>query len=657
VRLATVLGKKGPLARTLPHFTHRPQQIALAEAIEDALRTGRPALAEAGTGVGKTLAYLVPLVRWLARTNRRAVISTHTLALQGQLIERDIPALLAALPDADGLRAAVLKGRQNFLCLHELEVARTELWSAGDPVFQTMERWAAETDSGDIAELDIAFPAWSELTASADSCRGRECRHFDRCFYYKARRTADDCQLLVVNHALFFADLRLRRQSPGGPTLLPSYDAVIFDEAHHVEDTATRALGMEWGSRRIPQLIARARRLPTVDPMALSALDALATRLLEPLTNHPRPEAFLHEALPTAADRAAFTAHQEAVGIATDAVVRELAAAAETATVDVDRDRAAGLARMASRIASELRAFTPDALAGTDPDAFSWVHTRRLRGGLPLTTLVRTPFTIAPLLQQALYHRTRRVGFVSATLSSLDGFVGLRARLGLDAPDDAEPPVETIQGSPFDYANRCLLYIPRHLGPPDASAESVDALLDEVERLIHAARGRTFVLFTSHRMLSLARERFDGNLPFPLFAQGTQPPPRLVDAFAAAGNGVLLGTSSFWEGVDVPGPALSCVIMDKLPFATPDAPPQRAREARIKEDGGDAFTALSLPQAALRLKQGFGRLLRTDQDRGVVAILDTRLWTRLYGAKLLGALPACPRTEQFEEVAAFLAAP
>jgi ATP-dependent DNA helicase DinG len=257
-QLRTLLNKDGPLAAQLPGFVYRPEQVALAEAVEQALAQGRPCLAEAGTGIGKTLAYLVPLVRWLARHGGRAVVSTHTLALQAQLIERDIPTLLRALPDLD-IRAVALKGRSNFLCLQDLDAARGELWTQGDPKFQQIRRWASETDTGDVAELDFSFPDWSEIAANADTCRQRECRFYERCFYFKARKGTEEANLLVVNHALFFADLRLRRANPGAPSLLPQYDAVVFDEAHHVEDMAVRAFGLEFGSRRVSQLVARAR--------------------------------------------------------------------------------------------------------------------------------------------------------------------------------------------------------------------------------------------------------------------------------------------------------------------------------------------------------------------------------------------------------------
>jgi ATP-dependent DNA helicase DinG len=314
----------------------------------------------------------------------------------------------------------------------------------------------------------------------------------------------------------------------------------------------------------------------------------------------------------------------------------------------------------------------PDGGGGDEADeegeTFRWYQTRRLRGGQAFSTLVRTPLAIDRTLQRVLFADTPRAIFTSATLASGGGFTFLKRRLGLmDDEPAADAPVEVIEGSPFDYARHCLLYIPRTLGAPSFGSfgnggggtdndSYADRVADEVLALVEAARGRTFALFTSHRMLQAVRDRLWGRTDYPLFVQGEMPNARLVEAFAAAGDGVLLGTSSFWEGVDVPGPALSCVILDKLPFAAPDAPAQRAREDALRAEGGDAFRQLSLPQAQLRLKQGFGRLLRGPADRGVVCILDGRLWTKSYGREFLADLPPCPRTDRRDDVARFFAA-
>ena len=695
-KLDTVLGKSGPIARHFPGFIPRPQQIALARGIETALVEGRPALAEAGTGVGKTLAYLVPLVRWLVRHGGRAVVSTHTLALQGQLTERDIPNLLAALPEAE-ITASVLKGRSNFLCLSELETAASELWTISDPNFKKIQRWSNETDSGDFAELDFAFPAWQDVAANSDTCKGRECRHYERCFYFRARKNAEACQLLVVNHALFFADLRLRRATPGAPSLLPSYDAAVFDEAHHIEEMATKAFGLEFGSRRISQLVARARRIEGMEQDRLALLEALNLQLFDPFLTAPKAEAFLDEALTVQAVHDNFYSVRDELYTALNLVARDLTKCADADTDEKLRDKAQGLARTTSRMATELALVTrpdePVSMGSVAPvDYFRWYSVRRLRTGA-FVNLVKTPLDVAPLVRETLLGNTPRTVLVSATLAAGGSFSYLKKRLGLDetvlpapepteepaaeanapetegseaaddtgdeaindAPNDIPPPVEIIEGSPFDYQKNCLLYVPRRLGGYNPDASYTEDVAGEVLRLVNAAQGRTFALFTSHRMLSAVRDLLWDNCDYPLFTQGDMPNARLVDEFIKSGNGVLLGTASFWEGVDVPGQALSCVIIDKLPFAPPDTPTQRARETAIKAEGGDSFRQVSLPQAQVRLKQGFGRLLRTATDSGVVAILDNRLWTKNYGREMLNDLPPCPRTDDFADVAAFFA--
>jgi ATP-dependent DNA helicase DinG len=669
-RLERLLGSSGPLARALPSFTPRPHQLALARGVESALREARPCLAEAGTGTGKTVGYLVPLFRYLDKHGGRAILSTHTLALQAQLVERDIPALLTALPDLD-IRPVVLKGRYNYLCRQDLDAAAVDLTYVADPSFRRLQQWSADTETGDVADLEFTFNGWSDVAANVDTCRQRECRYYDNCFYYRARKNAEEANLIVVNHSLFFADLRLKRIAPGISALLPPYDAVVFDEAHHVEEMATRAFGLEWGSRRLPQLLYRLRRVAGLDAAQLRTVEQLHEKLMQPFYAAPKSEMFLEEALASDQDSAAFREIQTDLCAHINGIAHDLVKLGEAATSSGDRDRANGLARAATRLSVELvqvaRADEPDE---TSVDYFRWFHTRRLRNGEPFTTLVKTPLAVDSLMQESLLTPTPRTIFVSATLATADGFEYLKGRLGMP-PKDAEAPgfpgrvpVEVAEGSPFDYARNCLLYIPHSVGAPtggygnaSGGAAHGERLTDEVLALIEAARGRTFVLFTSNRMLSVVRDRLWGRCNYPLFVQGEMPNGKLVEAFAAAGDGVLLGTNSFWEGVDVPGPALSCVIIDKLPFASPDSPVQRARETYLREHGGDAFRQLSLPQAQMRLKQGFGRLLRTTEDRGVVAILDSRLWTKGYGREILAALPPCPKTDRIEDVQDFFGPP
>jgi ATP-dependent DNA helicase DinG len=656
-QLDRLLAAKGPLAKALPGFQPRPQQLALAKGVDAALREGRPCLAEAGTGTGKTIGYLLPLLQYLKRTGGRAVISTHTLALQAQLIERDIPTLLAALPDWD-IRPAVLKGRGNYLCLQDFAATAGDLTLLGNPQIELIRNWSNHTETGDLAELGFRFSGWSDIAANVDTCRQRECRYYDHCFLYKARRLADEANLVVVNHSLFFADLRLRGLAPGIGHLIPDYDAVVFDEAHHVEPVATKAFGLEWGSFRVPQLLNRLRHVAGLETDRFPAIQQLHETLMSPFLFSAKQEAFIDEALSGDADRAAFHEMQGELTLHLNGIARDLVKLAEGANSPAERDRANGLARMANRISTELVQVTkPD--PSDSVSYFRWFHTRKTRADQPFSLLTKTPLTIDHLMRETLFSQTPRSIFVSATLANGDSFDYLKGRLGLgdvsvpaeDAPMP-RPPVEVIQGSPFDFEKNCLLYVPRNIGMAIAPGYAT-RLADEILALIDAAGGRTFALFTSHRMLNEVRDRIWGRCGYPLFTQGEMAHGRLVEAFVEAQNGVLLGTSSFWEGVDVPGPALSCVVIDKLPFATPDSPIQRARESFIKEQGGDAFRELSLPQAQMRLKQGFGRLLRTSQDRGVVAILDSRLWTKGYGRQLLESLPACPKTDRIEDVQSF----
>jgi ATP-dependent DNA helicase DinG len=395
----------------------------------------------------------------------------------------------------------------------------------------------------------------------------------------------------------------------------------------------------------------------------LDSIERLNNDLLKPFFDATKPEAFVDEALSGDEEVKLFIDIRDELCSHLNALARELTKAAEGVESVVERDRANGLARVATRISTELKLVTRPEAGTDDGDEvryFRWYQTRRLRSGQTLGTLVRTPLEIGKYLRDTLLVDTPRTVLVSATLAAGDNFAYLKNRLGME---DAEvpAPIEVREGSPFDYEKNCLLYVPRIVGQPHGehndSEDYAELLATEVRALIEAARGRTFALFTSHRMLRAVQEILsEDGCPYPLFMQGDMPNGRLVEAFVASGNGVLLGTSSFWEGVDVAGPALSCVILDKLPFATPDTPTQRAREQAIREAGGDAFRELSLPQAQLRLKQGFGRLLRTTTDRGVVAVLDNRLWTKGYGREMMASLPPCPRTYDFRDVERFFSA-
>ncbi len=681
-RTAGYFGAGGPLAHALPSFTPRAQQAAVAEAVEGALgHEGNIALIEAGTGVGKTLAYLIPILR-KARPDRKIIISTHTLALQAQLAERDLPFVQSLSPTPP--EASVVKGRGNYLCLQDYDAARADLWTVGDPQFAQIGRWSQATETGDVGELDFTYPNWGDIRANPDTCKGQECRFFDRCFYYHMRRAAQEASILLVNHALFFSDLALRMGTTPDARLLPDYDFVVFDEAHHLETAAAGAFGVAFSSARLPALLEKVRRTARsldINTDRLKAIASSAEGLFAPFQQAGRPEFFVHDVLPRETDMEQSRGQVAVIGTLLDNLALELLKQ-DTGGQPALKDRVDGLRRQCVRAKEEL-----SLLFGSDnPNFVRWGSLGRTSSRAPFATLNWTPISVAPILAEALWKEPRTVGaaLISATLSTDGGFGYLRERLGLPASDPAPvnssptpaaslPPApaararsrknapaaisETIVGSPFDYEHNCLLYIPRALPPPSDTPAYAAQAAEEMLSLLEASGGGAFVLFTSHRALNTAYEILtQSDLPFALLRQGEMPNSRLVEAFKREQNAVLLGTQSFWEGVDVPGAGLRLVIIDRIPFAVPDSPLHKARVDSITQAGGDWFDEFALPQAQLKLKQGFGRLIRTQEDRGVVAILDTRLVRKTYGARFLRFLPPARRTSALDEVRAFYAA-
>ncbi len=672
-RMAGYFGTGGPLARSLPSFAPRAQQVSVAQAVEEALgQTENVALIEAGTGVGKTLAYLIPVLK-RARPDRKIIISTHTLALQAQLAERDLPFVqsLSALPP----EAAVVKGRGNYLCLQDYDAARADLWTAGDPQFAQIGRWSQATETGDVNELDFTYPGWGDIRANPDTCKGQECRFFDRCFYFRMRRAAQEASVLLVNHALFFSDLALRKGTTPDAHLLPDYDFVVFDEAHHLETAAAGAFGVAFSSARLPALLEKVRRTARVLDINTDRLKTIAQSaesLFAPFQQAGRPEFFVHDVLPRETDMEQSRGQVAVVGTLLDSLALELLKQ-DTQGQPALKDRVDGLRRQCVRAKEEL-----SLLFGSDnPNFVRWGSLGRTQNRAPFATLNWTPISVAPILAEALWAQPRTIGaaLISATLATDGGFGFLRERLGL--PALADPPTlpaptlapdtrakksqktessisETIVGSPFDYEKNCLLYIPRALPPPSDTPAYAAQAAEEMLSLLEAAGGGAFVLFTSHRALNSAYEILtQSDLPFAFLRQGEMPNSRLVQAFKQEQNAVLLGTQSFWEGVDVPGAGLRLVIIDRIPFAVPDSPLHKARVDSITQAGGDWFGEFALPQAQLKLKQGFGRLIRTSEDRGVVAILDTRLVRKTYGARFLQGLPPARRTFDIDDVRAF----
>ncbi|MDX1594696.1 MAG: ATP-dependent DNA helicase [Gammaproteobacteria bacterium] len=618
---ARLLDAGGPLAKRLSGFAPRPQQQEMAASIAEALEEGGLLVTEAGTGTGKTFAYLVPALL----SGRKVVVSTGTRHLQDQLYHRDLPVVRDAL-DAP-VRTALLKGRGNYLCRYRLQ----QSLAAGR--FRTREQaaeatairdWAGRTRSGDIAELTgipEASGIWPLVTSTADNCLGQECPDYTDCYLVRARRQAQSVDLLVVNHHLLFADMALR--DGGFGELLPEAEAWIVDEAHQVPEIAGRFFGEALSAY---QLLGLAR-----DVVAAQIAEAADSPGLRDLAaDVEKGVADLRLALGRGEARSAWSAlfHRGGATGALDGLRDALAALG--AGVDAEAGRGKGLESCARRAADAVDLL--ERLGEEVDGAVRWVQTTA-RGFV----LNRTPLDIAEPMRAQMARYPGAWVFTSATLAVGDSFAHYTARLGLD--DAATRRWE----SPFDFANQALLYVPRGLPEPRDPAFGT-RVLESALPLIEASRGRAFLLFTSHRALREAAVWFADRLAYPLLVQGEAPRAELLDRFRALGNAVLLGTSSFWEGVDVRGEALSCVIIDKLPFAAPDDPVLQARGEALRATGGNPFLEQHVPNAVIALKQGVGRLIRDVDDRGLLAICDPRLFGKSYGRRFLASLPPMPVT-------------
>jgi ATP-dependent DNA helicase DinG len=629
---ADALGPDGPFAATDPRFAPRAVQQAMAAAVEDAIANRGELVVEAGTGTGKTFAYLVPALL----SGKRVIVSTGTKTLQDQLFNRDLPRVREAL--GAKLRTSVLKGRANYLCWHRLDrtVREGTMASRADVAALVRVRsWAAKTQSGDVAELDVIpedSPIWPRVTSNAENCLGAECAFFDDCFVVKARRAAQEADVVVVNHHLLFADLAIKREGFG--EILPGAHAFVLDEAHQVPELAGQFFSIALSSRQLTELEADALREAALASGAKAALDALgrgverAVRDLR-LALYPHPKRGVWprvRALPS-------------VAFALDALSGALAALQDALSAMADRSDA--LSVCADR-ALDLQERLERAMRDPEPGWVSWYETSE-RGFV----LSATPLDVAQPLREFRAQTRAAWIFTSATLSVAGRFEHFTAQMGLDEPETLSLP------SPFDFERNALAFVPRGLPAPNAQ-DYIDHVVAVARDAIAASRGRAFLLFTSHRALKRAAELLV-DLPYPLFVQGTAPRAALLDAFRRAGNGVLLGAASFWEGVDVRGEALSLVLIDKLPFAAPDDPVLEAKLNASREEGGNPFAEIQVPAAAIALKQGVGRLIRDVDDRGVLVLCDPRLFSAGYGRIFLQCLPAMPITREIADVEAFFA--
>lgn len=624
-----LLGPKGPLCRGVPGYEHRPGQIRMACSVQDALAHDGVLLIEAGTGTGKTWAYLVPAIL----SGRRVLVSTGTRALQDQIMEKDLPALRRYL----GLEidAACVKGLSNYLCRRRFgELMRGA--DAADPrvarSLPALRRWVEETESGDRAELGTIAeedPIWSRVVSGSDTRIGVRCDHYESCFVTKVRRRAEAAQLVVANHHLFFADLALR--DTGFAAVLPDYDAVIFDEAHQIEDTATLFFGSRISTTMVERLVRDARMSIPAEP----GKGAHEARLLDAVLH--QASAFFG-ALPPNPTGGRGSLPPEAIPdqplFAFDNVLAELSASCRNRRPP--RENVLQIARRADTLRDALGSLQ-------SPGQVSWSQTAGRT-----VSVGSSPIDVGPLLRERLHERVPCVVLTSATLAAGGNFEFVKRRLGIETEVSEE-----IVESPFCYEEQAALYVPDHLPDPRAS-DFPDAAAKEVLELIRMSEGGAFVLCTSLRMMRLLAKRVGSELDYEWFVQGDAPKQTLLDRFRDQGNAVLFATASFWEGVDVPGSALRLVIIDKLPFEVPSDPVVAARCRRIEEGGESSFMRYLVPAAALSLKQGFGRLIRTTQDRGVVAILDSRIRRKGYGKVFLRSLPPARSCHNLDEVREFL---
>ena len=629
---ARALGAGGPFAKGGAGFAPRDVQQRMATAVEETIADAGELVVEAGTGTGKTFAYLVPALL----SGKRVIISTGTKTLQDQLFHRDLPRVRETL--GARLSTALLKGRANYLCRHRLErtLGEGHLGSRADvAALQRIRTWAARTKSGDIAQIESVpedSPLWPRVTSTAENCLGSECPFFGDCFVVAARRAAQEADVVVVNHHLLFADLAIKRDGFG--EILPGAHAFVLDEAHQVPELAGQFFSIALSSRQLAELEADALREAAEVTGARAALDAIG-RPLEPAVRS------LRLALDPLPKRGVWPRAR-----ALDAVEAALAQL-DDALADVQRalagmeQRSEGLDACTAR-ADELAARLSTLRAPAESGWVQWYELSE-RGFV----LSATPLDVAEPLRAFRAQSRAAWIFTSATLSVAGRFEHFMRQMGLEEPRTLLLP------SPFDFERNALGYVPRGLPMPSA-LDYTDRVIDVVRPALAASRGRAFLLFTSHRALKRAAERL-ADMPYPLFVQGTAPRALLLERFRASGNGVLLGAASFWEGVDVRGEALSLVAIDKLPFAAPDDPVLEARLNAVREAGGNPFAEHQIPAAAIALKQGMGRLIRDFDDRGVLMLCDPRLYSAGYGKLFLACLPRMPITRELADVQQFFA--
>ena len=648
-------GPEGILAASMPGWEDRSGQLQMAQEIERAIEEKRNLVLEAGTGTGKTLAYLVPLVL----AGRRAVISTGTKNLQEQLVRKDVPFLEGAL--GQPLQVAVMKGRNNFVCIEKLAEQERKPSLSGlkeTTEFALIREWAQKTETGDRADLE-GLPAdsklWPRLDARREACPGRKCEQFSQCFVTKMHQRAREADLVVVNHHLFFADLAMREDEDDFGPIIPPHETVVFDEAHEMESVAGQFFGQVLSSHQVEDL---ARHT-----LAAAKQGGFASRELDAAVRFLRASAKAFFALfddfqprQVFSERATFREEHGAEYGGLHAALKGL-----NSTLRLVRDRGEEtqlLRRRTGETGAQLKVLLGEiddaVLAEADGNSAlssvaddhtgNFVHWVDKRGNG--VYLHATPIDLGPILDERLFRQHGSAVLASATLAVEDSFEYIRGRLGLHSA------YESVIPGHFDFQRQALLYLPERMPEPRAR-EFPECAASEIQGILEITRGRAFVLFTSYRQMREVHRLVSKTLGFPCLLQGQGPNAELLDRFRQTRNCVLFATASFWQGVDVPGEQLSCVIIDKLPFAVPSDPLVQARTERINAEGGNAFREYQIPQAALALKQGFGRLIRSASDRGVLVMLDNRIRTKSYGKIFLSSLPDYARTSDLGEVARF----
>jgi ATP-dependent DNA helicase DinG len=616
-------------------YEYRPGQLEMAELVHDAFETHHHAIVEAGTGTGKTLAYLLPAIC----SGRRVVISTATKSLQEQLYQKDIPFLQKHF--APNLKVAVMKGRSNFLCRAKLhQMADQPLLKGMEEIdaFRQIRDWSKLTETGDRAELTFLpddSNLWTRLDARRDTCTGKKCSEFNQCFLTAMQQRAKEADLIIVNHHLFFADLALKQDDFG--SILPEYSAVVFDEAHEMEDVASDYFGRQISNFRFEELARDADTTLRLLHLGTPSLLRKTQRIRE------RSRGFF-ELFPPREGRFSFARNEREAFLeqnreAYDALAASLKSMeTEFAALTQKPEELTRIARRSFELRQEL-----SFLFESNERNFVYWYERRNKG----VFLTATPIDVSQILRERLFESFDTVILTSATLTVGGRFDFIRQRLGIDHAKDRGLPPE------FDYASQALLYLPAKM--PDVRDAGFQAkAADEIVQLLELSQGRAFCLFTSYSQMNDLFEQVRSRVSFPLLLQGTAPRSVLLERFKNTEAAVLFATASFWQGVDVPGEQLSCVIVDRLPFAVPSDPIVAARVRALQEDGRNPFAEFQVPQAVLALKQGFGRLIRTKTDRGVLALLDTRIQRMPYGKIFLESLPRYGTTHEVAEVSRFL---